>query len=136
MGQKFAAYDGRGNITAFYDSVDSPVPPGVNAIEISDAEWQACITVPGYTVSNGQLTAPTAAQVAAQQAAAAWMLYQQQAQEALAASDKVILRCYENAVSVPTAWASYRKTLRAVVGASGGDPTTPLPIKPVYPAGT
>ena len=73
MGQKFAAYNASGAITAFYDSIDSPVPSGVIAIEITDAQWQECLATPGYTVANGDLVAPaapTAAELAAQQLAA------------------------------------------------------------------
>jgi hypothetical protein len=70
MGQKYAAYSAQGTITAFYDSVDSPVPAGVtNVIEITDAQWQACLGNPGWTVASGALDAPvppSAAQVAAQ----------------------------------------------------------------------
>ncbi|OXI33058.1 phage tail protein [Burkholderia sp. AU16741] len=39
MGQKLAAFDERGNITAFYDSVVSPVPQGVSVVEIDDTVW-------------------------------------------------------------------------------------------------
>ncbi|KVC88166.1 tail fiber assembly protein [Burkholderia ubonensis] len=39
MGQKFAAFDAQGNITAFYDSIDSPAPHGVSIIAISDEQW-------------------------------------------------------------------------------------------------
>ncbi|MBL4776776.1 MULTISPECIES: hypothetical protein [Ralstonia] len=139
MGHKFAAYNAQGAITAYYDSVDSPVPSGVNAIEITDAQWQAAISTQGYTVSNGSLVAPispTAAQIAAQQAAAAWSAYQATAKAALAVSDITILRCAESAVALPAAWAAYRKALRAIVGASTGDPTQALPTQPAYPAGT
>ena len=59
MTQKFAAYDSQGHITAYYDSIDSPVPPSVtNFIEITQDEWLACINQPGYTVVNGALVAP------------------------------------------------------------------------------
>lgn len=58
MGQKYAAYNTQGAIIAFYDSVDSPVPDGAQVIEITDTEWQACLTSQAYTVSNGKLTAP------------------------------------------------------------------------------
>jgi len=136
MGQKFAAYDAQGNITSFYDSEDSPVPAGVNAIGITDSQWQACLSTPGYKVVSGALVAPTAAQLAAQAAAAAWSAYQAKAQAALDKSDITILRCAENSVSVPTAWATYRKALRAIVGAASGDATQPLPNQPAYPAGT
>ncbi|OJA63819.1 phage tail protein [Burkholderia ubonensis] len=43
MNQKFAAFDAQGNITAFYDSVDSPAPSGVNVVDISDDEWRALV---------------------------------------------------------------------------------------------
>ncbi|MFM0058705.1 DUF4376 domain-containing protein [Paraburkholderia phytofirmans] len=59
MGQKFAAYNSAGAITAFYDSEDSPIPEGIaDAIKITDAEWQACISTPGYAVLNGVLVVP------------------------------------------------------------------------------
>jgi hypothetical protein len=70
VGQKFAAYDTQGNITAYFDSVDSPVPVGVtNFIEITESQWQSCIDTPGWTVVNGALVAPaqpSEAQLAAQ----------------------------------------------------------------------
>jgi len=58
MGQKFAAFDPVFKI-AFYDSVDSPVPPGVDTIAITEEQWQECLANPGYTVQNGELIAPT-----------------------------------------------------------------------------
>ena len=61
MSQKYAAYDKSGAITGFYDSVDSPVPSGTTAIEITDAQWQTCLSTPGYSVVNGVLTPPSAA---------------------------------------------------------------------------
>ena len=40
MGQKYAAYDsGNGNLLGFYDSIDSPVPAGLSAIEITESAW-------------------------------------------------------------------------------------------------
>jgi hypothetical protein len=59
MGQKYAAYNAQGAITGFYDGAISPVPDGVNAIEITDAQWQTCLSNPGYTVADGALVAPT-----------------------------------------------------------------------------
>ncbi|MEF9443650.1 phage tail protein [Burkholderia sp. MS389] len=38
-GKKFAAFDAQGNVTAFYDSVDSPVPDEVSAVEIDFELW-------------------------------------------------------------------------------------------------
>lgn len=66
MGQKYAAYNAQGKIAAFYDSVDSPAPNGVSLIDISDAEWQACVNQQGqWYVSSGalaQVPPPSAAQ--------------------------------------------------------------------------
>ncbi|KUZ78312.1 hypothetical protein [Burkholderia ubonensis] len=82
MGQKFAAFDAQGNITAFYDSVDSPIPSGVtNVIQITQAQWQTCISQPGqwHIVSGAlaQVPPPTASQLlAAAQAVQATSLYQ------------------------------------------------------------
>jgi hypothetical protein len=139
MSQKYAAYDSTGAIIAYYDSIDSPVPQGVTAIEITDEQWQAAISTPGYTISNGAMVAPampTAAQVAAQHAAATWAIYQTSAKAALDASDITILRCYEKGVATPAAWSSYRDALRAIVSAQTGDPTQSLPTRPAYPSGT
>lgn len=65
-----------------------------------------------------------------------WAAYQTQAQAALTKSDIVLLRCIENGVAVPADWASYRKSLRAILGAKTGDGIQPLPSMPKYPAGT
>lgn len=56
-----------------------------------------------------------------------------QALQALRDSDVVILRCYEKAVAVPSAWASYRSTLRTIVDGSNAGP---VPTAPAYPAAT
>lgn len=39
MGQKYAAYDSARAITAFFDSIDSPVPEGVKVVPITDEQW-------------------------------------------------------------------------------------------------
>ncbi|WP_261541689.1 hypothetical protein [Burkholderia multivorans] len=69
MGQKLAAYDAQGNITAFYDTVDSPAPAGTSVIEITNAQWMTCITQQGqWCVSKGalaQVPPPSAAQLLA-----------------------------------------------------------------------
>ncbi|KUZ66893.1 hypothetical protein WI36_24320 [Burkholderia ubonensis] len=75
MGQKFAAFDAQGNITAFYDSVDSPVPDGVaNTVEITQDQWQTCINQQGkWHVVDGalaQVPPPTDAQLLASAQAA------------------------------------------------------------------
>ena len=58
-----------------------------------------------------------------------------EAQAALDDSDITILRCAENAVAVPAAWATYRKALRAIVNGTDTS-STALPDKPAYPTGT
>lgn len=73
MGQKLAAYNAQGAITAFYDSVDSPAPAGATTLPITNAQWQTCLAQPGWTVANGVLVAPPApmaAQLLAQAQAA------------------------------------------------------------------
>lgn len=65
MGQKFAAYDAGGKIICTCDSVLSPVPEGMTAIEITDEEWRAHIDAQSsgqaYTVDvvKKVLIAPT-----------------------------------------------------------------------------
>ena len=59
MGQKLAAYNTSGAITAFYDTVDSPAPAGVTTIDITDTQWQTCLSNSGYTVVSGVLTPPS-----------------------------------------------------------------------------
>lgn len=65
-----------------------------------------------------------------------WSAYPAQVLAALVDSDTTILRCYENAVAVPTICTTYRKALRTMVGGSSGDPTKRLLTKPTYPTGT
>lgn len=65
-----------------------------------------------------------------------WAVHQFQAQAALDASDITMIRCVEHGVAVPAEWATYRGALRAIVRATSGDPTQPLPSRPAYPAGT
>ena len=70
----------------------------------------------------------------------AWATYRASAQAALDRSDTTLLRCIEGGVAVPADWASYRKTLRAIVSAktapSDWTAATALPSQPAYPAGT
>ncbi|KVC58869.1 phage tail protein, partial [Burkholderia ubonensis] len=39
MSQKQAAYDEKGSIVAFYDTVDSPAPQGTPVVDISNQQW-------------------------------------------------------------------------------------------------
>lgn len=60
MGKKYAGYDSAGDIVAYFDSEESPAPPSATVIAITDAQWQACLSDPGYTVVKGALVAPAA----------------------------------------------------------------------------
>lgn len=60
MGQKYAAFNATGKIIGYYDSVDSPVPAGTNAIPISDQQWQLSLKTPGgFIITNKIFTANT-----------------------------------------------------------------------------
>jgi hypothetical protein len=43
MGNKLAAYDAQGSIVAFYDSIVSPPPDGIQTVEITDEKHQALL---------------------------------------------------------------------------------------------
>jgi len=115
-------------IWAFDDDVMATVTDGVYSFQAASGME---LSVPS-TLQPYALPAPTPEQIAAQQ----WVAYQAPAMAALTESDKTILRCAENSVTVPAEWSAYRKALRAIVGATTGDPTQPLPVRPAYPAGT
>lgn len=65
-----------------------------------------------------------------------WAEYQSRAKTALTQSDITLLRCVENGIIVPAAWAAYRQELRAILSASSGDANQTFPVRPDYPAGT
>ena len=82
MGQKYASYNSNFVVDGFYDSVDSPVPVGVTAIPITDAEWQSALSSPyqPVTVVNGVLnipSGPTLAQAKSSQIALLQSAFQQ-----------------------------------------------------------
>jgi hypothetical protein len=61
MGQKYAATCPQTGIVIFYDDVDSPVPPGVKAIPITDDEHIAACSRVGFSItSEGKLKEPEA----------------------------------------------------------------------------
>lgn len=63
MSQKYAAYDKNGAIIGFYaDDLHGVDQIPAQSIQITDAEWQACLAKPGYTVDvkNGVLMEPAA----------------------------------------------------------------------------
>lgn len=73
MGQKIAAYNAdTGQITAFYDSVDSPVPDNIQTmtLDITDEQYKMLQANPGYTIQNGALTPPSESMTLAQAQAA------------------------------------------------------------------
>ena|ERR1019366_4339451 len=57
-----------------------------------------------------------------------------QARIALDESDITMLRCVENLVQVPPAWATYRAALRAITNDTSQ--ATEMPTRPPYPQGT
>ncbi|MCD4498542.1 hypothetical protein [Chromobacterium vaccinii] len=130
--QRYMLIDQNSNVVnvVMWDGGDGWQPPsGLQAIPSDNAG-------PGWTYKNGTFTPPAPPTPKALTAEQTWAIYQLQAQSALADSDKTILRCYEAGVSVPSPWASYRKALRSIIGASAGDSSKPLPSRPEYPAGT
>lgn len=93
--------------------------PPVGKVRGADANGNPCwVNAP----------APTAAQ--------RWAELQAEARQSLTASDVIVLRCYEDGIALPAAWATYRKALRALVSATSGDASQALPQKPSYPSGS
>lgn len=78
----------------------------------------------GWTYDGTSFAAPVAPAVDMRPAA----------QAALDRSDVTVIRCYEHAVAVPAAWATYRGALRAIV--AGGATSAALPTQPAFPAGS
>lgn len=107
-------------------------------VEVSNVSGVYSFSANGTPLDVPTTLTPCSAQVEtpAQVQAAAWAAYQGNALAALADSDITVLRCYENAVSVPTAWTAYRAALRIIVSSATGDATAPFPVRPSYPAGT
>jgi len=101
---------------------------------LPDPSWTVATDEQAQAISNPP---PTPAQL--------WAAYQAKAQAMLDASDTTMHRIAEGVIDGGTSWmatdvvpwATYRKTLRAVIGTKApGDPTQPLPVRPPYPAGT
>lgn len=66
-----------------------------------------------------------------------WSAYQRSAMAVLTANDTVAIRCVKANVTYPSDWFDCDIALRAIVHATSGDPTVPLPAQPVTrPAGT
>ena len=79
----------------------------------------------GYVWKNGTWVVDTTATIAA---------LKESAQEALAKTDDVYIRCGKAGVTFPPEWITYVITLRAI--ANGSSSISVLPIQPPYPAGT
>jgi hypothetical protein len=115
---------------------DDVVVSGTPGALIFTAAHGAVLNTPA-SLAPYTIPTPTVEQLAAAQQSAAWLAYQNQAKAALDASDVTILRCVEKLIVVPTEWATYRASLRTIVGATSvGDPTQLLPTRPAYPSGT
>jgi hypothetical protein len=140
MAQKFAAYDATRAIVAFYDSVDSPLPEGQPAQEISVEQWQALLTAQsqgkrliidddGVPVALDPLP-PTREQIADSMRA--------KRDHALKATDWLVARHQDEKLigngttftaEQLTALLRYRQTLRDISDAAGW-PYVSLPIAP------
>ncbi|MDO5940653.1 DUF4376 domain-containing protein [Burkholderia cepacia] len=76
MGKKLAAYDSTSAaaikpIIAFYDSVTSPPPGDASTVEITDAQWQTCLSQQGQWGVSGDALAQVPPPTTAQQLASA-----------------------------------------------------------------
>lgn len=87
-------------------------------------------------MTSAQIASVEAVYAAHDPSKPSWSDFQSSAKAALADSDITVVRCYENAVALPSAWGTYRKALRAIVSVTSGDASQPLPVKPPYPSGT
>ncbi|MCA8198882.1 phage tail assembly chaperone [Burkholderia vietnamiensis] len=144
MGQKFAAFDTQGKITAFYDSVDSPPPAAAKVVEICDDEWRTAIEAPSRgkraTLDEGMRVvlvdppAPTRVEIAAAKRAAR--------DAALHATDWLVSRHQEEkllgkgttlAADQFAALIIYRQALRDIADA-GRWPDVELPTAPDFAA--
>ncbi|KVC87936.1 phage tail protein [Burkholderia ubonensis] len=142
MGQKYAAFDAQGNITAFYDSIDSPVPQGVTVIDISDEQWRDLINAQSagkrlVVDGTGKPVAldpppPTRTEVASAKRA--------ERDTALSATDWIVARHRDekllgNGTTLTEDQFSmllrYRQALREVSDVSGW-PNTTLPVVPPF----
>jgi hypothetical protein len=121
----------------FYDErIHAQIPD--DALEISEADHVALILGQGggKVIVADASGYPVLADYTPSDAAL-WAAYQATAQNALEDSDITLLRCYENGLSVPVAWVTYRAALRSIL--SVAQPAlipAELPSRPDYPAGS
>lgn len=91
MSQKYAYMTAKGAI-AFWDGTP---PEGISgAIKITDAEWQTCLSTPGYTIVNGVLAPPAAPTTA------------QLLEVAQTAQITALTAAYQSAIVVPVSYTS------------------------------
>jgi len=142
MGQKYAAYNAQSAIIAFYDSTDSPIPDGVNAIEITDDQWMTLILAQGNgkrlcVDDSGAAVALDPLPLTRDQTAA---LKRAQRDTALKATDWLVSRHQDekligNGTTLTTdqftALLKYRQALRDIADATGW-PNIDLPSAPDF----
>lgn len=127
-----------GSTAGFYvTEIHTTIPD--DAVEISSAEHMALLDAQsrGMRITAEPNGKPIAAAQFPPSLDQLHIEYRNEALVALAKSDLTILRCVENGVVVPPAWATYRTQLRAIIGATSGiDLGQSLPAPPKFPAGT
>ncbi|NGM75674.1 phage tail assembly chaperone [Burkholderia multivorans] len=142
MGKKYAAFDDRGYVTAFYDSADSPPPADAKVVGISDDEWRAAIAAPSsgkraMVDSSMRLVlsdppAPTRAEVAnarraerdAALKATDWLVSRHQDEKLIGDGTTLTSSQFE-------ALIKYRQALREISNADGW-PDVALPAAPDF----
>ena len=67
--------------------------------------------------------------------ALAWPPYQQSARQELDYSDRVAIACFKSTIGYPYEWLTRDIALIAVVSATSGNSTIPLPSRPILPTG-
>ncbi|HDR9024825.1 TPA: phage tail protein [Burkholderia vietnamiensis] len=144
MGQKFAAFDTQGNITAFYDSIDSPPPDGADVVSISDDEWRQLIDgmSHGKRASLGDNRRPVLVDMPPPTRDAVASTMRSKRDSAMTATDWLVSRHQDekllgNGTSLTSEQFStllrYRQSLRDVSTADGW-PYIDLPVVPVFVA--
>lgn len=117
---------------------ESPLEPGVFLLPANTTELPPNEEKEGfYQVFNGQEWAfcpnPVCAPLPPPEEKDPLSEQRAGALAALIESDRVLLRCYEDGLLVPSEWAAYRRELREVLSVQV---VTGLPKKPAFPKGT
>lgn len=118
-----------GIVAEIYDSGDADFPPFNPELIWVDCTSQVQV---GWSYDGTTFSPPPGPS-----AAELWSAYQRQAMALLVANDTVAIRCVKASVAYPADWLACDVALRAIVHATSGDPTIPLPAQPITrPAGT